>query len=114
MKTKIYALCGIAWFLMDCFWYVKFFPAALFFGGLTVATSICGLFIYNRKRNTEFYIVIATFAWIMINMCSLLGEMYPDEKLIPLFGYISIVIGSQALLAVLFINRSFFEKFRKL
>lgn len=119
-KQKIYALCGILWFAMDVSWYWHSFGVALFFGILTALTGIAGLLIYHHTKNTEFYLVLATFSWIMLNMCSLVKDTFAplqSETLIGfanLFAFIFTFIGSQALIAVGINNRDLFEKFKKL
>ena len=118
MKHKVYALCGIFWFIMDCFWFWKFYYPAFVFGILTVVTSVSGMLIYHRKQNTEYYVVLATFAWIMLNMCAVTGDLYAKyetlNQFLKLFGFISCMVGAQAIIAIAIYNRNLFEKFKKL
>jgi hypothetical protein len=119
-KQKIYALCGVLWFAMDVCWYWHFFGFALFYGILTTITSIAGLLIYQRSKNTEYYLVLATFSWIILNMCSLIKDTFAELNSKPLIltlnlvAFMFIFIGIQALIAVAINNRDLFEKFKKL
>jgi hypothetical protein len=119
-KQKLYALCGLLWFAMDVAWYWHSFATALFFGIMTAITGVAGLLIYYRSKSTEYYIVLATFSWIMLNMCSLVKDTFApleSETLIGfanLFAFIFSFIGAQALIAVGINNSDLFDKFKKL
>lgn len=117
-KSQVYSLCGIFWFIMDSLWFWKLFYPALIFGGLTVSTCIVGLMIYIKKKNDEFYIVIATFFWIMLNMCFLSLDILAIEKLESLIMYFKMLgffftLGGIITILSLAIQSGTIERFEK-
>jgi hypothetical protein len=112
-KQKIYGLCGVLWFAMDIAWYWHFHYIALIIGSLTLMSCVCGMFIHIRSKKDIhiFYIVLATFSWIMLNICSLLRDMYVDLILyLNYFAFMFSLLGVLCLIAV----GSNIEKFKKL
>ncbi len=69
--------------------------------------------IRSKKDIDTIYIVLATFCWIMLNMCFLIRDMYADSKNIIMyvqyFGIMFTILGVLSLVGV-----GSIEKFKKL
>lgn len=118
MKQKIYALCGILWFLMDVFWFWKQSHVGLVFGTTTAMTCILALTIKPYPKPLELTVILATFSWVMLNVCFLIMDMYASAPEIVLiakyFGFIFTVLGIQSLIKIGITDHRVFENFKKL
>jgi len=118
MKHKIYALCGILWFLMDVFWFWKCFHIGLVFGTTTAMSCIIALTIRPYPKPLEYTVILATFSWVMLNVCFLITDMYAESKEIifiaKIFGFIFTVLGAISLIKIGITDHKVFENFKKL
>lgn len=118
MKHKIYALCGILWFLMDVFWFWKLFYVGLLFGTATAMSCIVALTIKPYPKHLQLTLVLATFSWVMLNVCFLITDMYAESNEIvfiaKFFGFIFTIIGGISLIKIGITNHKIFENFKKL
>lgn len=116
-KQKIYSICGVLWFIMDIFWYYKLMYPAFIMGVLTAISAFVGMRILSIDESPDDYITAAVFSWILLNLCSLIREMYPTpqiEKLTDILGLLFTIIGVVCLIVVGFKNKRLFENFKRL
>lgn len=115
---RVYGICGISWFLMDAFWFYKLYPMTILFGVITLISAIGGLVVYSlftsyEKKTPNHNIALATFSWIMLNVCALSMEL-SESGLFKTTGTIFLVLGGVSLIDLIFTNGKFLDKFRRL
>lgn len=103
---------------MDVFWFWKQFHIGLVFGTATAMACIVALTIKPYPKSIEQTLIIATFSWVMLNVCFLITDMYADSKDIILigkaFGFYFTVLGVISLIKIAITDRKLFENFKKL
>ena len=118
MKHKIYALCGILWFMMDVFWFWKQFHIGLIFGTATAMSCIVALTIKPYPKGLQKTLILATFSWVMLNVCFLITDMYGESYEIvfigKFLGFIFIITGVVSLIKIGITDHSVFNNFKKL
>lgn len=118
MKHKIYSLCGILWFLMDVFWFWKYYHIGLVFGIATAMSCIVALTIKPYPKQLEQTLILATFAWVMLNVCFLITDMYAEIKdtvqIAKFFGFFFTILGVVSLIRIGITDHKVFENFKKL
>lgn len=103
---------------MDVFWFWKVFYVGLVFGILSTMSCVVGLYINPRMKSIEYSVLLATFSWIMLNVCFLVSDMFASNNnilgLTKFGGFIFTVLGIQSLIRIAVTNPRIFENFKKL
>jgi hypothetical protein len=103
---------------MDVFWFWKQFYIGLVFGTATAMSCIVALTIKPYPKPLEATVILATFSWVMLNVCFLITDMYATTPKIVLmakfFGFIFTVLGIQSLIKIGITNHKVFENLKKL
>lgn len=78
MKIKNYqtqeTIGTFSWILMDFCWMSKMSAFAWFFGILAIISSFSALLLYKDNKKGEKLLLAASWIWVMMNTCWMVGE----------------------------------------
>lgn len=114
---NIYAVCGVSWFIMDCFWFFNLYPFTIIFGIITLFSAIGGYVLYRNEDDVNHKIALAVLSWVVINLCSLFLDFIQDDyfiTILKMIGFIFMIISIQSLISIVKTNSKILDKFKRL